>query len=80
MKETTKQLLAQIDEAHDWQDGQVYSNGGTTLRSTDTCRVCSLRRHYFSDRQNGVSAEYRFSDGETGADLSLRQAAGRECP
>lgn len=79
MKDTTKALLEQIEEAHDWQEGQMYSGGGTIFKSTDVCRVCSLRRHYFSDSQNGVSGSYRFSDGETGEDLSLRQAVARGC-
>jgi hypothetical protein len=79
MKETTKKLLEAIAEAHDWEDGQAYSSGGTELHSTDTCRACSLRRHYRSDRQNGIESQYRFSDGENGEDLSLRQAAARGC-
>lgn len=79
MKDTTKELLSKIDSAHDWQNGQVRGGGGTRYSSTDTCVVCSLRRHYFSDSQNGVSPTYRFSDGETGEDLSLRQAIARGC-
>lgn len=62
-----------FDGAHDWLEGQVYGGSGTRLSSTDTCRVCGLRRHFFSDSQNGVGREYRFSDGETGEDLTLRQ-------
>lgn len=79
MKDATRKMLEEISEAHDWQDGQTYGGSGTQLRSTDTCRACSLRRHYFSDRQNGVAGEYRFSDGETGQDLSMRQAHSRGC-
>lgn len=79
MKETTKKLLAQIEESHDWANGQVYGRGGTSLTSTDTCRVCSLRRHWLDDTQNGIHDSYRFSDGETNADLSLRQAVVRGC-
>lgn len=79
MKAKTEELLNQIDEAHDWNEGQVMGGGGTRLSSTDMCRICSLRRHYFSDHQNGVKPEYRFSDGVTGNDLSLRQAAARGC-
>lgn len=79
MKVKTLELLDQISEAHDWSEGQVYGGSGTKLSSTDTCRICSLRRHWSSDRQNGNDGEYRFSDGETGQDLSLRQAAGRQC-
>lgn len=79
MKAKTNELLEQIDAAHDWTDGQVYSQGGTSMRSTDVCRICSLRRHWSSDRQNGNHGEFRFSDGETGNDLSLRQAAKRGC-
>lgn len=79
MKEATKQMLEEIDGAHDWLGGQVYGGSGTRLSSTDTCRVCGLRRHFFSDSQNGVGREYRFSDGETGEDLTLRQALARGC-
>jgi len=79
MKETTKQMLREIDRLHDWTEGQVYGGRGTQLSSTDTCIVCSLRRHYFSDIQNGTQSRYRFSDGETGEDLSLRQALARGC-
>ena len=79
MKESTQKLLDQITEAHDWQDGQVWGGGGTKLSSTDTCRVCSLRRHWLSDTQNGIEDQYRFSDGETGDDLSMRQALHRNC-
>ena len=79
MKETTKELLSQVDQNHDWDLGDVFSGGGTELHSTDTCRVCSLRRHWEKDQQNGTSSTYRFSDGETGRDLSLRQAASRVC-
>jgi hypothetical protein len=79
MKETTKQLFDKLDAAHDWNNGQVYGHGGTRYTSTDVCRVCALRRHYLSDSQNGIADTYRFSDGETGADLSLRQALARGC-
>ena len=79
MKDTTRKMLEQIEEAHDWLEGQVYSNGGTSLRSTDRCQACGLRRHYHSDTQNNVPANYRFSDGETGEDLTIRQALARGC-
>ncbi len=79
MKESTQKILDQIDEAHDWQDGQVYGSGGTRLSSTDTCLVCSLRRHWLSDSQNNIEGHHRFSDGETGDDLSMRQANQRGC-
>lgn len=79
MKDTTKKMLQTIDEVHDWCEGQMFSRGGTELHSTDTCRVCGLRRHFRDDDQNGVDAEYRFSDSETGADLTLRQALARGC-
>lgn len=79
MKERTRQLYDAVDEAHDWAEGQVRGGSGTQLSSTDICRVCGLRRHWFSDRQNGIEGEYRFSDGETGGDLTLRQAAARGC-
>ena len=79
MKESTDKLLKKVDAAHDWAEGQVRGGNGLQLSSTDTCHVCSLRRHWFSDRQNGIDGEYRFSDGETGQDLSLRQAIARGC-
>ena len=79
MKESTQKILDQISEAHDWQDGQVYGGSGTRLSSTDTCFVCSLRRHWLQDSQNNIGSHYRFSDGETGGDLSMRQALQRGC-
>ena len=77
MKERTKELLAKVEEQHDWIEGQVYSGGGTEYHSTDTCQVCGLRRHYRSDIQNGVAGHYRFSMGEE--DLSLKQVVERGC-
>jgi hypothetical protein len=79
VKDTTKKMLDEINDAHDFDTGQVYSNGGTEYHSTDTCRVCGLRRHWKSDRQNGIEDQYRFSDSETGEDLTLRQAVTRGC-
>ena len=79
MKDRTQQLLDTLEKDHDWQEGAVYSGGGMVFRSTDTCRICSLRRHYHSDVQNGDDGSYRFSDGETDEDLSLRQAVDRGC-
>jgi len=79
MKASTQKLLDQIEDAHDWAEGQVMAGSGTQQGCTDHCRVCNLRRHWFSDRQNGIDREYRFSDGETDEDLSLRQAAARVC-
>lgn len=79
MKAKTKEMLETIDGAHDWALGQAWSGGGTVYNSTDTCRICSMRRHFHSDSQNGVAEEYRFSDGETNEDLSLRQAVERGC-
>jgi len=79
MKDTTMQMLEQINNAHDWIKGQAWSSGGTELHSTDACQVCGLRRHYKSDSQNGIEGHYRFSDGEKQEDLSLRQALARGC-
>lgn len=79
MKDTTEKMLQQIEAAHDWAEGQVYGGGGTRFTSTDTCLVCSLRCHWLSDSQNGIDSQYRFSDGETDLDLSLRQALARGC-
>lgn len=79
MKAITESMLNEINDLHDWNEGQVYGGGGTKLTQTDTCRICSLRRHWYSDSQNGVKGEYRFSDGETGQDLSLRQVVARGC-
>lgn len=77
MKESTRKLLEQVDEEHDWIKGQTYSGGGTEYHSTDECQVCGLRRHYQSDQQNGIEAHYRFSLGD--ADLSLLEALNRGC-
>lgn len=79
MKEMTEKMLAQIDEQHDWIEGPTRGGDGTRQYRDDVCRVCSLERHYFSDRQNEVDPEYRFRDGETDQDLSLRQALTRGC-
>jgi len=79
MKATTQKMLDQIDNAHDWTGGQVYSGGGTEYHSTDRCQVCGLRRHYKSDKQHNIAPNYRFSDGETGDDLTIRQALARGC-
>ena len=77
MKERTKELLAKVDEEHDWVEGQVWSGGGTELHSTDICQVCNLRRHYQSDIQNGIEGHYRFSIGER--DLSLKEVIEHGC-
>lgn len=77
MKDSTIKMLKKIDEIHDWRDGQSHSNGGTTLYSTDICRVCSLSRHYFSDSQNGIDGEYTFTKSDE--DLSLREVYNMEC-
>ena len=77
MKERTKELLEKVDKEHDWINGQIYSGGGTEYHSTDTCQVCGLRRHYQSDRQNGIEGHYRFSLGKE--DLSLKEVIERGC-
>ena len=79
MKAATEKMREKLNAGHDWEDGQVYGGGGTRLSSTDVCSVCGLRRHWFSDTQNGVEDHYRYSDAETGADLTLRQAISRGC-
>jgi len=79
MKDTTQKMLDQLDAAHDWAFGQTRGGDGTYLTTTDICRVCSLRRHWVDDSQNDIHSDYRFSDGETGKDLSLRQAVARGC-
>jgi hypothetical protein len=79
MKDKTKKLIEQLEQNHDWEHGQTRGGGGTRYSSTSACRVCALRWHSFSDSQNGIENQYRFSDGETGEDLSLRQAVTRGC-
>lgn len=79
MKDTTRKMLDQLDAAHDWARGQTYGGSGTRLSRTDLCRVCNLRRHWLDDSQNNIDDQTRFSDGETGEDLSLRQAMARGC-
>ena len=78
MKASTLNLLDQLEEKHDWEQGQVYGGGGTRLSSTDTCRVCGLSRHWFSDRQNSVSDRYSFTDSN-GINVTLRDAAVIKC-
>jgi hypothetical protein len=73
-----KDLLATVDDAHDWELGQTRGWRGTRYSSTDTCRICGLRRKYFSDRQNGVDESYSFETFE-GESLALREAAELEC-
>ena len=70
-------MLEKVDKEHDWIEGQVYFGNGTEVHSTDICQVCNLRRHYQSDRQNGIEGHYRFSVGEK--DLSLKEAVERGC-
>jgi hypothetical protein len=72
-----EQLLDEIDQNHDWRQGQVHSRGGTALSSVDTCRICGLERRYFSDFQNGVSREYTFQF--RGNPISLREAHQLDC-
>ena len=77
MSEKAEQLLAQVEQNHDWDQGQCWGGGGTQLSSTDTCRICGLERKWFSDTQNGVEDRYTFiSAGET---LPLRDAAEFTC-
>lgn len=78
MKESTRQMLNEVTEAHDWRRGQVYGGGGTKYSSTDTCRACGLQKHYFSDHQNCIDGEYTFSDAD-GNPITLRQAAQKGC-
>jgi hypothetical protein len=56
----TKRLLEQVQSAHDWTEGQVYSRGGTYYSSTDVCRICGLQRNWHSDTQNGIGHTYQF--------------------
>jgi hypothetical protein len=78
MKDRTRKLLDTIENAHDWEEGQVYSGGGTQLSSTDTCRICGMTRRYFSDHQNGVYGRYTFATHD-GRELTLKEAAELEC-
>ena len=78
MKQTTKALLAEVEEAHDWSEGQVYGGGGTRYSSLDTCQACGMTRRWFTDSQNGVGATYTFATAR-GEDLSLRAAVALGC-
>jgi hypothetical protein len=73
MKDTTKKLLDQVEANHDWESGQTYGGSGTQLSRTDTCRVCGLKRHWFSDSQNGVEDHYTF-ETINGEKMSLKEA------
>lgn len=72
------ELLDQIDEAHDFEDGQTYGHGGTAMSSTDVCRICGLKRLYFTDSQNGVDSRWTF-ETHCGKEIPLREAAELEC-
>ena len=78
MKKTTESLLAAVEEAHDWSEGQVYGGGGTRYSSLDTCQACGMERRWFVDRQNGVGDTYTFAN-VTGESLSLRAAVACGC-
>ena len=54
MNAKTEKMLDGLNRAHHWDKRQMYGRNGTQLSSTDTCRICGLQRHYFSDRQNGI--------------------------
>ena len=73
----TQKLLDGIDQAHEWSDGVIRSQGGTTLSIRDKCSVCGLERRYFSDRQNGDNGSVSFS--RDGIDYSTRDAAALDC-
>ena len=74
MHNKTTALLERVNQAHDWDEGEVSGGSGLQLFSTDTCRICSLARHFFSDRQNhGPDPAYTFT--REGLDLTLRDAA-----
>jgi len=70
-KERYEALLKEIDEAHHWwngqmysghwQNGRMYSGGGKVCRQTDTCLICGLERRYYSDSENGIDGHYLFS-------------------
>ena len=78
MKDSTKKLLEEVQEAHDWSNGQVYGGGGTRYSSTDTCQACGMTRRWFTDSQNGVSDTYTFAL-QSGESISLRSAADLGC-
>jgi hypothetical protein len=78
MKESTRKLLDQIDNEHDWLLGQTRSRGGTQLSRTDTCRACLLSRQWLDDRQNGINDDYTFFD-EGNQMISARRARERGC-
>jgi len=78
MKKTTAKLLEQVDEEHDWKEGQTSAFGGVGVRRTDVCRVCGLQRRWEDDWQNDINDEYTFFD-ENGNELTLREAAARKC-
>lgn len=78
MKDSTKKLLDSVGAAHDWAEGQVYGGGGTRMSSTDTCRVCGLKRHWFVDRQNEVRDQYTF-EAIDGTERSLAAVVEAGC-
>lgn len=73
-----RELLERVEAAHDWEIGQAWSRGGTSLDRTDTCRICGLSRQWESDEQNGIRERYTFTDF-AGEEIPLRDAADLEC-
>jgi hypothetical protein len=78
MKDSTKKLLEEVQEAHDWSDGQVYGGGGTRYSTLDTCQACGMTRRWFTDSQNGVGDTYTFTL-QSGESISLRAAVAIGC-
>lgn len=79
MQTRTKALLDKAEDAHDWAHGQVYGGSGDVYSSTDTCRICGLKRHWNSgSRQNDIPASTTFETID-GRKISLRQALEVEC-
>ena len=74
MNKVTERLLDQVDAAHDWDLGQVWSGGGTQMSRTDHCRVCGLSRSWMTDPQNGVEDRFSFKESDE-LPLPLRDAA-----
>jgi hypothetical protein len=76
MKERTKQLLDQLEQAHDWEC--ETRGAGARLVHRSTCRVCGFTRTRTIDPNNGNHESYTFATFH-GEAVTLAEAAAVVC-